>query len=526
MKTQLLLLLLFVVAPLCGQTISLDFNTSPISIDEMEACVDTSEYNHAGYSSTFASAGLKGRALDLTDDVEVRIPVFLNKETTPDYGKSFSISVWVKTKPGARQGTAIMGNKKNADFTAPGWLLGTNDLGAWYFNVSDGKARYDYEPTANRQAINDGKWHNIVVSADFNKKEIWFYFDGRNVAIYNTFELKSAASDLRTVVGGTDEYADWGSRGEWTAFNGWIDEAQLSPHTLTPAEVASAYRALQPGVSETTISTPDRLKMQIWNIWHGGHRFGQHVGVARVIDVLKETNADVIGLIETYGSGAVIADSLGYYFYLISSNLSILSRYPIEETVTVYHAFNSGGALLDLGEGKKMAFFDVWLDYLPDITDLSRGTTVEAFMANDKKTRQREMKQILKEIKTYTEHADQVPVFLGGDFNCGSHLDWNERTKTLHNGIIVDWQTSRSMLQAGYKDSYRVMNPDPLKDPGFTWSPLISPRDVKHRGTRDRIDFLYYKGAGVTPYQSHILDYHPRFWPSDHASLVSWFYVK
>ena len=35
---------------------------------------------------------------------------------------------------------------------------------------------------------------------------------------------------------------------------------------------------------------------------------------------------------ETYGSGPIIADRLGYYLYLRSSNNSVLSRYPLVET--------------------------------------------------------------------------------------------------------------------------------------------------------------------------------------------------
>ena len=103
-----------------------------------------------------------------------------------------------------------------------------------------------------------------------------------------------------------------------------------------------------------------------WNIWHGGRRYGQHVGVQRVIETIKASQADVICMIETYGSGAIIADSLGFYFYLISSNLSIMSRYPIAETIEAFRPFNFGGAVVKLAHGQELVVMDTWLHYLPN----------------------------------------------------------------------------------------------------------------------------------------------------------------
>lgn len=505
---------------------SFSFDNEAVDFKKVSHDLDTYEYAHAGFTATY-SPGIRGKALDLTEDVAVRIPYKLTTGQTPDYTQSFSVGVWVKTKPNARQGTVIMSNKKSDDRSASGWTIGTNDLGAWYFHIGDGKTSFNYEPTPQRQAINDGKWHYIAFSMNMDAKELWLYFDGRNVAIYNVENLTDAKSKMLTVVGGSDEYTDWGSRGEWTAFNGLVDEVEVWNTPITAAHVASVYAALNPQpCAQVSAPEPDRLKVQVWNIWHGGRRFGKHVGVERVIDVLKKENADVIGLVETYGSGAIIADSLGYYFYLISSNLSIMSRYPIEHTIKVFDSFFSGGALLNVGN-KKVAIFDIWLNYAPDECELFGGPKVlKEFMKKEATTRQKEIKTILKEISPYVDNTHKVPVIMVGDFNSGSHLDWTEREKELHFGLVIDWQTSRTMMDAGFTDSFREINPDPLKDPGFTWSPLINHMTKNQNCVRDRIDFIYYKGENLLPYRSRAVEDYPHFWPSDHGTMVTWFYLK
>ena len=522
------LISLFVVVSLSAQKPFLykSFDDEKVNHTEIKKQLAESEYAHIGFTSTF-SPGLKGNALNLTSDVGVRIPVALDSTNVPSYDKSFAISIWIQTKPGAQQGTTIISNKKKDEPKGKGWIIGTHTSGAWYFNASDGENLYNYEPTASRQAINDGRWHHIAISLDKDKKEIWFYFDGKNVAIYNIEALSGLSNSLKTIIGGSDEYNDWGSRREWTAFNGMVDEVKIYDRTITSADVNTLYKEFFTGsqyTPNTQMASSSTLKVQVWNIWHGGRRFGEHVGVERVIDVLKSENADLIGLIETYGSGAIIADSLGFYFYLISSNLSIMSRYPIENTIKLFKSFYSGGAIIDTGNNNKIAFVDVWLSASPDICSLFEGeSAIPGLLEQEKDSRQKEIKSILSELKPYLSNTDNIPVFVVGDFNCGSHLDWNERTKEIHNGLLVDWQTSRSMIGEGFKDSFREMNPDPLKDPGFTWSPLINHATVYQNCIRDRIDFIYYKGKGVLPYYSKTIQEHPQFWPSDHSSVISYF---
>lgn len=235
----------------------------------------------------------------------------------------------------------------------------------------------------------------------------------------------------------------------------------------------------------------------------------------------------MIGLIETYGSGAIIADSLGYYFYLISSNLSIMSRYPIDETIQLFRSFNSGGALIRISEEQQIAFYDIWLHYLPDVSDLNKGkAAVKKYEEDEAQTRIPEIREILKQMTPHTAQSAETPVILVGDFNCDSHLDWNEQARPTHLGAFAKLEVSRQVLNEGFTDSFRHLYPDVLLNQGATWSPLINLGSKKLSCLPQRIDYIYYKGDKLIPYRSETLSHHPVGWPSDHGSVVTSFYLK
>ncbi|WP_339709195.1 LamG-like jellyroll fold domain-containing protein [uncultured Kriegella sp.] len=474
--------------------------------------------------------GLIGKALDLSANAALRRPIKLEEGELPNFDSqtSFSIQIWVKTLPAAKMGTPIMGNKKADETSAIGWQIYTQDNGAWALQLNDGKSSHSYKPTAERQSVNDGEWHQIVVTVQREKQEIWLYFDGENVAIYNTPGLGNLETELSTVIGGSDEKWEYGSYGQWNAFNGFIDEVKVWNRSLAPTEVNSLYSQFYPNTENEIVKyDPKHLKVLTWNIWHGGHRYGKEVGVARVIETIKSTNADIVGLIETYGSGELIADALGYHFYLISSNLSIMSRYPISETIKAFKPFNFGGAKLKIGATKELIFFDTWLHYLPDysVSIIKENKSAKELIADESATRHSEIKQILKEIKPFLKNDKTAPVIMVGDFNMGSHLDWVERTKSIHYNKSVAWPESKEMMKSGFIDSYRELHIDPLLDPGFTWTPRAATSSDKY-GLRDRIDYIYYKGDSLSAIESKVIDYHPIMFPSDHAAVLTVFQLN
>ena len=500
------------------------FDFEPESVNRIKDVVELSSCT--GIIDTIRPAfakGINGYALNLSEDVSLRAPLKININEISQYSSanSFAFQVWVRTKKDAIMGTPIAGNYNLDDIEEGGWLIETHENGAWSIIINDGKTIYEYKPTI-KQKINDGKWHQIAFSMDNKNEDVWMYLDGKNVAIYNIENLRSLENDFPTIVGGSNQ--SWNSIGRLESFNGYIDEVKIWDTAISYKKVRELYSAYK-HLDDLPVAN-NEIKVLEWNIWHGGRRYGKNVGVARVIDIIKTSDADIIALIETYGSGEEIADSLGYHFYLISSNLSIMSRYPIKETIKAFRRFNFGGVKLDLGNGKELVLLDTWLHYLPDYTsDIDNGKkSSKQLIKKEGKTRHKEVKKILKAMNTYIANSDNTPVIMLGDFNVGSHLDWTEQTKEIHKGYVVQWPVSKEMEKYGFIDSYREINTNPLTHPGITWSPQMN-MDI-NKSTKDRIDFIYYKGRDIKAISSRIIDTYRLAFPSDHAAMETVFKLK
>jgi hypothetical protein len=128
--------------------------------------------------------------------------------------------------------------------------------------------------------------------------------------------------------------------------------------------------------------------------------------------------------------------------------------------------------------------------------------------------------------------AAGIPVFLTGDFNTPSHLDWTEEVAAVREAVRYpfDWPVGVALADAGFLDSYRVVHPDPVAVPGFTWTPggPESVRDEVH----DRIDWVLSAGPAAAT-DSRIVgeiggpdvDIAVDPYPTDHRGVVSTFEV-
>lgn len=289
--------------------------------------------------------------------------------------------------------------------------------------------------------------------------------------------------------------------------------------------------------AESTIN----LRVLSWNIWHGGHS-KEHPGKSceGARGILTKSEADVILMIETYGCSDQIADELGYYHRLLSSNLSVYSRYPIVKTYLFpdsISTFNFGGVELDVN-GKRVRVFDTWLHYLPDIILVPTDKSREEIVAWDNAgTRDDELKKIMGVLKPFIAETDSIPMIMGGDFNAHSHLDWTEETKDLYNhgGAVVDWTTSKMMEEHHFIDSFRELHPNPAKDvkelgPTWNWG------ETGWNTRQDRIDYIYYQGKTIKAVnsESHYQDIaaplefkgESFFYPSDHGFVITDFVIK
>lgn len=263
----------------------------------------------------------------------------------------------------------------------------------------------------------------------------------------------------------------------------------------------------------------EELRVMTWNIWHGGREDGVQAGPAKVAEILRESGADLIALQETYGSGELLAESLGFHFHPRGTNVSILSRFPVIEDLSVHEEFQCVGALIELPDGKRAAFYSVWLPYSAEIwaagtRDTSDPAAMKAACAASAKSLGEMWPAI--QARLAAEHPN-IPVFVAGDFNSMSHLDYGEAGLDQY-GVAIEWPTSRVLTDAGFLDSYREVHHAIHRAADATWTPRFPLQ------SQDRIDFIYHRSAGAwAARDSFVLRDHPRGFPSDHAAVVSTF---
>lgn len=207
---------------------------------------------------------------------------------------------------------------------------------------------------------------------------------------------------------------------------------------------------------------------------------------------IAQAYADIVGLQEASEQRIKsVADSLGYYYHsfnkttgnLSNDDTGILSRYEI---ISKY----GDGVLIKLTDSISIAVFSVHLSPYPyepyDLRDEKIKTPEEAFSSAEK-TRIPEIMPVLHTIDSLINSG--IPVFLTGDFNEPSHLDWTEHAATggLHLDKIVEWPCSKAVTDFNMTDSYRSHFPDEVQKPGITWTTNESENEVY-----DRIDFVYH----------------------------------
>ncbi len=483
--------------------------------------------------------GISGEAVYFAKDLSPNHFVFSEKQDQLSAlwkDKDFSVELWVQTKACNKEFQVIASNKdwnsgEIKDYTDnryagwsrtsgvnKGWAIICQSDGSWAWNIGNGKHdgkevrvesfRKDYRPTAPRQQINDGEWHQIAFSINRAENEARLYFDGQNVAIYYMGPVKDFDTGLPVALA-SDPLASEDA----ATFNGAIDEFKIYDYVISSNQIADNYKDFVPAAKLPQVSKQkvDKLNLMSWNIWHGGRRRGRDIGPQQVIDLIKDTGTDIVMMQETYGSGPLIADELGYYFYLSSENISVISKYPIEKTWVEYHELWTGITTIQLSEKQKINLASIWLHYLPGRDTRSPDMTAEKLIEGEAENRHKEIKIILEKLKPQLEQTDDIPLFIGGDFNSPSHNDWGEETKNWHNGLVVEWPVSKEMWDAGFTDSFREIHPD------LNYlAPTISAERLSYR-----IDYIYYKGKGLKSLDSDMHYEYKGIWPSDHPAVTT-----
>jgi len=289
--------------------------------------------------------------------------------------------------------------------------------------------------------------------------------------------------------------------------------------------IISFHLTLAPAEPETPTS-PVNLRVMTWNIWHGGREDGPEVGPEKVTDIIRASGADIIAMQETYGSGKQIAQAIGFHLHARGDNVSIHSRYPIIEDISVHESFKCVGALIRLPDESRVAFYSIWLPYDAEIWERgSRDTKNIQSMLQACASSQVDLQAMYQQIERRLSEGvagqslKDVPIIIAGDFNSMSHLDYTQVARDQYHAA-VDWPTSRVLIEAGFRDAYREEHPivDRIKD--RTWSPRFADQE------QDRIDYIYFKGQGVRCMDARVIDTHEAGFPSDHAAVVAWLRVS
>jgi endonuclease/exonuclease/phosphatase family metal-dependent hydrolase len=262
------------------------------------------------------------------------------------------------------------------------------------------------------------------------------------------------------------------------------------------------------------------VRVLSFNIFRGGREDGEQIGPQRVVDVIRTSQAGVIALQETYGSGEFIAGQLGYHFHPRGTNVSIISKYPIIEDLSVSTEFHCVGARLRTPTGD-IAFYSIWLPYASEIWEPgTRDNSNTASLLAACEPSHQKATEIMAAISTRLSgpNYEGLPLIIAGDFNSMSHLDYVPHAQDQYN-VSIEWPTSKVMSEAGLRDAYRECKPVINRMQDRTWTPRFPDQE------QDRIDYVYYRNPRLTPMSASVIDQHPQTYPSDHAALFIEFHL-
>jgi endonuclease/exonuclease/phosphatase family metal-dependent hydrolase len=277
-----------------------------------------------------------------------------------------------------------------------------------------------------------------------------------------------------------------------------------------------------------------RLRVMTLNIFYGGDELNLTSGnwcsrpdgcpetLVKVIEAIRAAGPDIVGLEEAERNTRVIAEALGWHH---SERTQFISRYPLIDPpggdgIYIFAA---------IAPGRVVALANVHLPADPYGPYLVRdGASPEEVRALEESLRLPAIRDQLRLLPGLA--AAGIPVFLTGDFNTPSHYDWTEAVAAVREEVRYpfDWPVSVALADAGFSDSYRVVHPDPVAVPGFTWTPggPESVRDEVH----DRIDWVLAAGPAraigsqiVGEVGGPDVDFAVDPYPTDHRGVVSTF---
>ena len=279
----------------------------------------------------------------------------------------------------------------------------------------------------------------------------------------------------------------------------------------------------------------ENIRVMSYNIHRGGVVMLKQP-LSQTAKAIQLSKADIVGIQETRSPRGDkledLAKLLGWN-HDMGKGSKILTRYEIVESLYK-------GVKVKLDSGRHAYIFNVHLSSHPyqpyqlleirpkwhkHTNNITFIKTEDEAIEWAKKARGVEIAKVLRQVKSIPDK--QAPVFVLGDFNEPSHLDWTDAAaKAGRHPIKVAYPTSTEMAKAGFSDAYRKIYPDEMKNPGYTWSSFYKFDDPTTH--HDRIDFVYFKGKGIKLNEVKIVGENQKDadivispYPSDHRAVVA-----
>lgn len=293
---------------------------------------------------------------------------------------------------------------------------------------------------------------------------------------------------------------------------------------------SSASSAAAAAGSEPTV----RVKVLSINIFYGGDELDLATGdfcavpdgctrtLDLVVDTVRRSGADVVGVQEAERNTELIASRLGWYG---SNRAHVMSRFPIVDPP------GSDGryVFLQLAPGRVMAMANAHLPSDPYGPYAVRdGATRADVLALERRVRLPAVQPLVRVLPALA--ARGIPVVLTGDFNSPSHLDWTPAVARARADVPypVVWPAGAALGAAGLRDTYREAHPDPVARPGYTWTAGGPESAPPGQEVFDRIDWVLAAGPVRTVASTVVgergnpdVGVPVPVYPTDHRGVVS-----
>lgn len=271
---------------------------------------------------------------------------------------------------------------------------------------------------------------------------------------------------------------------------------------------------------------PDQIRILTFNVGNDGNNVNQPI--SQIVKAIEESNANIVCLQEADKTVEELVKLPDWHCARQHPGCAILTKFKIMGITP-----SKSGIKIKLDSGKEIFVFNVHLmhaPYQPLGIPYCNGrfiTTEFEAIFEATKARGNQVAALLDDISKI-DFFD-ISIFVTGDFNEPSHLDWTKAAAELKkHPIEVEYPTTFNIARAGFSDAYRTVLSDEIKFPGYTWTPTTNPDNLKDH--HDRIDFIFFKGKDVKVKSAEVLgeseinaDIVVTPFPSDHRGVVASF---